>query len=71
MKCLRQILRVSRTIKRTKWVLETAGVSKSLLAFVKERKLAYYTNNIYEKAEVRISRNAPERRSVARKFKPV
>jgi len=33
MKCLRQVLRVSWTAKRTnEWVLETAGVSKSLLA---------------------------------------
>ena len=43
MKCLRQVLRVSWTAKRTnEWVLETAGVTKNLLASVKQRKLTYY-----------------------------
>ena len=45
MQCLRQVLRISWTwtAKRTsEWVLETAGVSISLLASVKEMKLAYY-----------------------------
>ena len=42
MKCLRQVLRVSWTAKSTnEWVLETAGVSRSLLASVKEMKLSY------------------------------
>ena len=43
MKCLRQVLRVSWMAKMTnEWVLETTGVSRSLLASVKEMKLAYY-----------------------------
>ena len=43
MKCLRQVLMVSWTAKRTnEWVLETAVESRSLLASVKEMKLAYY-----------------------------
>ena len=43
MKCLRQVLRVPCSAKRTnEWVLETAGVSRSLLASVKEMKLVYY-----------------------------
>ena len=42
MKCLRQVLRVSWTAKKTnEWVLNTAGVERSLLASVKERKLVY------------------------------
>ena len=48
MKCLRQVLSVSWTAKRTnEWVLETPGVSRSLLAFVKEMKLAYWAMGIY------------------------
>ena len=43
MKCLRQVLRVLWTAKRTnEWALETAELSRSLLASVKEMKLAYY-----------------------------
>ena len=43
MKCLRQVLRVSWTAKRTnEWLFETAEVSRSLLASVNERLLAYY-----------------------------
>lgn len=43
MKCLRQVLRVSWTARKTnEWVLKTAGVERSLLASVKERKLGYY-----------------------------
>jgi len=43
MKALRQILRVSWTAKRTNsWVLEQAGVNRSLLANVKSRKLRYF-----------------------------
>ena len=43
MKCLRQVLRVSWTAKKTyEWVLNTAGVERSLLASVKERKLVYF-----------------------------
>ena len=50
MKCLRQVLRVSRTANRTiEWVLETAGVTRSLLASVKERKLAYYGHMLRKK----------------------
>ena len=42
MKCFRQVLRVSWTAKTTnEWVLETAVVSRSLLASLKEMKLAY------------------------------
>ena len=43
MKALTQILRVSRTGKKTNsWVLEQAGVDRSLLANVKSRKLRYF-----------------------------
>lgn len=43
MKCLRLVLRVSWTAKRTnEWILKTAGTERTLLATVKERKLAYY-----------------------------
>ena len=46
MKCLRQVLRISWTVKRTnEWVLETAGVSRSLLASVKE--MNWHTMDIY------------------------
>ena len=52
MKCLRKVLRVSWTAKRTnEWVLETAGVSKSLLASVKEMKLAYYGHVLRKKGD--------------------
>ena len=52
MKCLRQVLRVSWTAKRTnEWVLETAGVSRSLLASVKEMKLAYYRHILRKKGD--------------------
>jgi len=52
MKCLRQVLRVSWTVKRTnEWVLETAGVSRSLLASVKEMKLAYYGHILRKKGD--------------------
>ena len=50
MKCLRQVLRVSWTVKRTnEWVLQTAAVSRSLLASVKEMKLAYYGHILRKK----------------------
>ena len=43
MKGLRQILRVSWIAKRTnEWVLEKAGVTKTLLATVKARKMRYF-----------------------------
>ena len=52
MTCLRQVLRVSWTAKRTnEWVLETAGVSRSLLASVKEMKLAYYGHILRKKGD--------------------
>ena len=50
MKCLRQVLRVLWTAKRTnEWVFETGGVSRSLLASVKEIKPAYYGHIILRK----------------------
>ena len=50
MKCFRQIFTVSRTAKRTnEWLLKTAGVTRSLLASVKERKLAYYAHMLRKK----------------------
>jgi len=40
------------TAKRTnEWVLETAAVSRSLLAFVKEMKLAYYGHILRKKGD--------------------
>ena len=43
MKCLRLIMNVSWTEMRTNdWVLEEAGVERSLLKTVKERKLTYF-----------------------------
>ena len=52
-KRFRQVLRVSWTAKRTnEWVLETAGVSSSLLASVKEMKLAYYGYILRKKGTV-------------------
>ena len=43
MKALRRILRVSWTAKRTNsWVLEQAGVNRSLLANVESRKLRHF-----------------------------
>jgi len=43
MKCMRKILWISRTAKKTnEWVLNTAGVNRELLDTVKARKLAYY-----------------------------
>src|SRR6218665_1296162 len=42
MKCIRKILRVSWTQKKTnKWVSETAGVERDLLNLIKRRKLSY------------------------------
>ena len=41
--CLRMIMRISWTEKRTnKWVLEKAGVERKLLGIVKERKMKYF-----------------------------
>ena len=52
MKRLRKVLRVSWMAKRTnEWVLETAGVSRSLLASVKEMKLAYYGHILRKKGD--------------------
>jgi len=52
MKYLRQVLRVSWLARRTnEWVLETAGVSRSLLASVKEMKLAYYGHILGKKGD--------------------
>jgi len=52
MKCLRQVLRISWTAKRTKeWVLETAGVSRSLLASLTEMKMAYYGHILRKKGD--------------------
>src|SRR6218665_3818237 len=43
MKCLRMIMQISWTEKRTnKWVLEKAGVERKLLGIVKERKMKYF-----------------------------
>ena len=43
MRCLRQVLRVSWTAKKTnEWVLKTAGVERGLLATIKQRKMSYY-----------------------------
>src|SRR6218665_1621952 len=40
MKCIRRILRVSWTQKKTnEWVLETAGMERGLLNIIKRRKL--------------------------------
>ena len=52
MKCIRQVLRVSWRAKRTnEWVLETARMSRSLLASVKEMKLAYYGHILRKKGD--------------------
>ena len=52
MKCLRQVLRVSWTAKKTnEWVLNTAGVGRSLLASVKERKLVYFGHVMRKKGD--------------------
>ena len=52
MKCLRQVLRVSWTAKKTnEWVLNTAGVERSLLASVKERKLVYFGHVMRKKGD--------------------
>ena len=52
MKCLRQVLRVSWTAKKTdKCVLNTAGVERSLLASVKERKLVYFGHVMRKKGD--------------------
>jgi hypothetical protein len=43
MKCLRLIMKISWTEKRTnEWVLEAAGVERNLLKTVKERKMIYF-----------------------------
>ena len=43
---------ISWTAKRTnEWVLETSGVSRSLLASVKEMKLAYYGHILSKKGD--------------------
>ena len=43
MKCIRKILRISWTEKKTnEWVLETAGVERSLLESIKRRKMSYF-----------------------------
>lgn len=43
MKCLRRVLRIPWTAKKTnEWALETAGLEKKLLKSVKKLKLAYY-----------------------------
>src|SRR6218665_2605131 len=42
-KCLRMIVQISWTEKRTiTWVLEKAGVERKLLGIVKERKMKYF-----------------------------
>src|SRR6218665_267143 len=42
-KCIRRILRVSWTQKKTnEWVLETAGMERGLLNMIKRRKLSYF-----------------------------
>ena len=52
MKCLRQVLRVSWTAKKTnEWMLDTAGVERSLLASVKERKLVYFRHVMRKKGD--------------------
>ena len=57
-KCLRQVLRVSWTAKKTnKWVLNTAGVERSLLASVKERKLVYFGHVMRKKGDSLEKRN--------------
>src|SRR6218665_500884 len=43
MKCIRKILRVSWTQKKTtEWVLETAGMEREPLTMIKRRKLSYF-----------------------------
>ena len=43
MKCLRLIMNISWTeMRKNEWVLEEAGVERSLLKTVKERKLGYF-----------------------------
>ena len=52
MKCLRQVLRVSWTAKKTnEWVLNAAGMERSLLASVKERKLVYFGHVMRKKGD--------------------
>ena len=52
MKCLRQVLRVSWTAKKTnECLLNTAGVQRSLLASVKERKLVYFGHVMRKKGD--------------------
>ena len=47
MKCLRRVLRIAWTEKRTnEWVLEKAGADRTLLANIKERKMGYYGHMI-------------------------
>src|SRR6218665_2239350 len=42
-KCIRRILRVSWTQKKTnEWVLETVGMEGGLLSIIKRRKLSYF-----------------------------
>jgi len=50
MKCLRRVLRVAWTEKRTnEWVLKKAGVDRMLLSNIKERKMGYYGHIIRKK----------------------
>ena len=52
MKCLRQVLRVSWTAKKTnEWVLNTAGVERILLASDEERKLVYFGHVMRKKGD--------------------
>jgi len=52
MKCLRQVLRVSWTTKKTnEWVLNTAGVERILLASDEERKLVYFGHVMRKKGD--------------------
>ena len=45
MKGLRQILRVSCTARKTnEWILEKAGVTRTLLASIKTKKLHYFSH---------------------------
>jgi len=51
MKCLRRVLRITWTEKRTnEWVLEKAGVDRTLMANIKERKMGYYGHIIRKPA---------------------
>jgi len=54
MKCIRKMLRVSWTQKKTnEWVLEAAGVEQDLLNLTKRRKLSYFGHVIRKEGDWR------------------